>query len=161
MKIVLINVLMVIFMASCAHADVVYKINADVNHYVTYTSDKDNYGVVDKWSSPDETFLTAKGDCEDYVFLKREFLLREGIDNKDLLITYGTTSKGSHMILVVNSQDRFLALDNRFNQVVEFSSIEDFKPLYWFNERGAWLINDFNYGRKFKAEKAIARYLAL
>lgn len=148
-------------MSGCANSETIHQINTDVNHYIKYTPDRVQYGVDDKWASPYETFLTGRGDCEDYVFLKREFLIRAGFDKEDLLITFGTTQEGAHMMLVVREQDRFIALDNRNDSVLLLSAVQDFKPLYWFTEAGAWLVSDFKHGKEINADKAISRYLSL
>ncbi len=43
------------------------RINRSVNDNVKPMTDLEHWGVVEKWSYPDDGY----GDCEDYVLLKR------------------------------------------------------------------------------------------
>ena len=60
---------------------------ADVNNWVNNAvkpiTDLDHWGVVEKWSYPDDGY----GDCEDYVLLKRRMLIEAGWPREALLIT--------------------------------------------------------------------------
>ena len=47
------------------------RINKWVNDNVTPMTDLEHWGVVEKWSYPDDGY----GDCEDYVLLKRRMRL--------------------------------------------------------------------------------------
>ena len=46
-------------------------------------TDLEHWGVVERWNYPDD----GKGDCEDYVLLKRKILMNRGISPANLLIT--------------------------------------------------------------------------
>ena len=65
-----------------AWADLV-RINKWVNDDVKPMTDLDHWGVVEKWSYPDDGY----GDCEDYVLLKRRMLIEAGWPREALLIT--------------------------------------------------------------------------
>ncbi len=47
------------------------RINERVNDTVKPLTDIEHWGVAERWNYPDDGF----GDCEDYVLLKREFIL--------------------------------------------------------------------------------------
>ena len=47
-------------------------------------SDLAQWGVIDRWSTPLETFATRHGDCEDYAIAKCVALRQAGVDDEDL-----------------------------------------------------------------------------
>src|SRR5262249_19405331 len=59
------------------------RINRKVNETIKPMTDLDHYGVVEKWTYPDDGY----GDCEDYVLLKRKLLMEAGWPREALLIT--------------------------------------------------------------------------
>src|SRR5262249_6996714 len=59
------------------------RINKWVNEAIKPVTDLEHWGVVEKWSYPDDGY----GDCEDYVLLKRRMLIQAGWPREALLIT--------------------------------------------------------------------------
>src|SRR5262245_14076779 len=59
------------------------RVNKWVNDTIQPVTDLEQWGVVEKWSYRD----TGKGDCEDYVLLKRRMLMQAGWPREALLIT--------------------------------------------------------------------------
>jgi predicted transglutaminase-like cysteine proteinase len=59
------------------------RINKWVNDTVKPITDLEHWGVVERWSYPDDGY----GDCEDYVLLKRRMLMQSGWPRQALLIT--------------------------------------------------------------------------
>ena len=59
------------------------KVNDWVNNSIQPMTDLDHWGVVERWNYPDD----GKGDCEDYVLLKRRMLMQAGWPREALLIT--------------------------------------------------------------------------
>src|SRR5579862_3315707 len=55
------------------------RINRAVNFAIYPTSDQQQWGVPDHWSSPFETLRTGRGDCEDYAIVKYVALLEAGM----------------------------------------------------------------------------------
>src|SRR3954453_8331472 len=49
-------------------------VNDRVNAAVEPVTDEDNYGTIEYWSYP----ANGKGDCEDYVLMKRKLLIDAG-----------------------------------------------------------------------------------
>src|SRR5262245_40105694 len=58
-------------------------VNSRVNAAIEPITDQDNYGVAEFWSYP----TNGRGDCEDYVLLKRKLLIDAGWPRSALLIT--------------------------------------------------------------------------
>ena len=76
------------------------RINKWVNDNVTPMTDLEHWGVVEKWSYPDDGY----GDCEDYVLLKRRMLMEAGWPRAALLITVVREKNGNgHAVLTVIS----------------------------------------------------------
>ena len=93
-------------------------INAWVNQTIRPMTDLDHYGVVEKWTYPDDGY----GDCEDYVLLKRRMLLEAGWPREALLITVVSDRHGDgHAVLTVKSDRGEFVLDNQTNNVVLWS----------------------------------------
>lgn len=94
------------------------RINRRVNAAVEPVTDQELYGVEELWTYPTE----GKGDCEDYVLLKRRLLVEAGWPVQALLITVVRDLKGDgHAVLTVVTDKGDYALDNQ---------IDDVKP--WF-----------------------------
>jgi predicted transglutaminase-like cysteine proteinase len=88
-------------------------INRGVNAAVQPVTDMELYGVEEKWTYP-----TDKGDCEDYVLLKRRMLMEAGWPRQALLITVVRDLKGDgHAVLSVVTDRGDYALDNQADDV--------------------------------------------
>ena len=78
----------------------------------------DHWGVVENWSYPDD----GKGDCEDYVLLKRRMLMQAGWPREALLITVVRDKKGDgHAVLTVKTDKGDFILDNQEEQILLWS----------------------------------------
>ena len=76
------------------------RVNDWVNDSIAPMTDMEHWGVVEKWSYPDD----GKGDCEDYVLLKRRMLMQAGWPREALLITVVRDKKGDgHAVLTVKT----------------------------------------------------------
>lgn len=94
------------------------KVNKWVNDTIQPVTDLDQWGVVEKWSYPD----TGRGDCEDYVLLKRRMLIQAGWPREALLITVVRDKKGEgHAVLTVKTDKGDLILDNQEERVLLWS----------------------------------------
>ena len=86
------------------------RINKWVNETIKPITDMDNWGVVEKWSYPED----GKGDCEDYVLLKRRMLMQAGWPREALLITVVRERNGDgHAVLTVKTDKGEFILDNQ------------------------------------------------
>ncbi len=94
------------------------RVNKWVNDTIQPVTDMDQWGVVEKWSYPD----TGKGDCEDYVLLKRRMLMQAGWPREALLITVVRDKKGDgHAVLTVKTDRGDFVLDNQAEPVLLWS----------------------------------------
>jgi predicted transglutaminase-like cysteine proteinase len=83
-------------------------VNATVNTMIRPVTDQELWGKEEVWSYP-----SNKGDCEDYVLLKRKLLMKAGIAENNLLITVVRQSDGSgHAVLTVSTDQGDYVLDN-------------------------------------------------
>ena len=84
------------------------EINAAVNSMIRPVTDQELWGKEEVWSYP-----VNKGDCEDYVLLKRKLLMRAGVAENNLLITVVRQADGSgHAVLTVSTDQGDYVLDN-------------------------------------------------
>ncbi len=91
------------------------RVNSWVNDTVQPITDLDQWGVVERWSYPDNGY----GDCEDYVLLKRRLLLQAGWPREALLITVVRDDKDEgHAVLTVKTDRGEFILDNQVESVL-------------------------------------------
>jgi predicted transglutaminase-like cysteine proteinase len=106
-----------VVLTSKAWRDLV-QVNAWVNNTIKPITDLDHWGVVEKWSYPDDGY----GDCEDYVLLKRRMLLQAGWPREALLITVVRDKKDEgHAVLTVKTDKGDFVLDNQAESIVLWS----------------------------------------
>jgi len=103
--------------------NLLYQVNTYVNGKIAPVSDLDLYGQPEYWAYPSDA-----GDCEDYLLLKRRYLMRLGFPADTLLITVVLDEKQEgHAVLTVTTGDGDYVLDNRRNEIQRWS---DFKYTY-------------------------------
>lgn len=91
------------------------RINRFVNERIKPLTDLEHYGVVEKWTYPEDGY----GDCEDYVLLKRKMLIQLGWPREALLITVVRDKKGDgHSVLTVRTNKGEFILDNQVEQIL-------------------------------------------
>jgi predicted transglutaminase-like cysteine proteinase len=94
------------------------RINKWVNDTIKPMTDMDHWGVIERWSYPDDGY----GDCEDYVLLKRRMLMQAGWPRQALLITVVRDTKGEgHAVLTVKTDKGEYILDNQEEQILLWS----------------------------------------
>jgi predicted transglutaminase-like cysteine proteinase len=115
-----------IVLSSDAWRDLV-RINDWVNSQIKPLTDLEHWGVVERWSYPDDGY----GDCEDYVLLKRKMLMKAGWPRQALLITVVRDQNGDgHAVLTVKTDKGEFILDNQNEQILLWS-----KTVYHFIKR--------------------------
>jgi predicted transglutaminase-like cysteine proteinase len=88
-------------------------INRSVNHEIEPMTDIELYGMTDYWTVP-----STKGDCEDYVLLKRKRLLALGWPPSSLLITVVRDERGEgHAVLTARTMQGDFILDNKTDEI--------------------------------------------
>jgi predicted transglutaminase-like cysteine proteinase len=94
------------------------RVNKWVNDAIKPMTDLEHWGVVEKWSYPDDGY----GDCEDYVLLKRRLLISAGWPREALLITVVRDKKDEgHAVLTVKTDRGEFILDNQAEDVLPWS----------------------------------------
>ena len=94
------------------------RINLWVNTHVKPMTDMDHWGVVDRWNYPDDGY----GDCEDYVLLKRRFLIQLGWPREALLVTVVLNQNEGHAVLTVTTDKGDYVLDNEKEDILLWSN---------------------------------------
>ena len=90
------------------------RVNDLVNSQIQPVTDQELYNVPEHWTYPQ-----AKGDCEDYVLLKKHYLARLGWPKEALLITVVLDEQGAgHAVLTVATDLGDLVLDNQNARVL-------------------------------------------
>ena len=90
------------------------KINDYVNSNVEPVTDQDLYKVAEHWTYPE-----AKGDCEDYVLLKKHYLTEMGWPPEVLLITVVLDQQNAgHAVLTVKTDLGDFVLDNQNTDIL-------------------------------------------
>ena len=85
------------------------RVNRSINAQIAPVTDIELYGVEEHWTYP-----VDRGDCEDYVLLKRRTLISLGWDASALLVTVVRDLKGAgHAVLTVATDRGDLVLDNQ------------------------------------------------
>jgi predicted transglutaminase-like cysteine proteinase len=88
-------------------------VNRAVNHEIEPVTDIELYGLTDYWTIP-----TTKGDCEDYVLLKRKRLMALGWPASALLITVVRDERGDgHAVLTARTMEGDFILDNKTDEI--------------------------------------------
>jgi predicted transglutaminase-like cysteine proteinase len=97
------------------------RVNTWVNEHILPLTDLEHWGVVERWSYPDDGY----GDCEDYVLLKRRMLMQSGWPRQALLITVVRDRKGEgHAVLTVKTDKGEFILDNEDERILLWSDTD-------------------------------------
>lgn len=92
------------------------EVNESVNHTIISTTDRQLYGEDEYWTIP-----TTAGDCEDFVLLKRQMLMQDGVEESSLLITVVHDENGEgHAVLTIPTPEGDLVLDNRRDAILHW-----------------------------------------
>src|SRR5918994_6509341 len=91
------------------------RINRWANDNIEPITDMEHWGVVERWDYPEDGY----GDCEGYVLLKRQLLIKAGWPRSALLVTVVRDKKGDgHAVLTVKTDKGEFILDNQNESVV-------------------------------------------
>lgn len=93
-------------------------LNNKINREIEAVTDEDHWGVVDRWSLPDD----GKGDCEDYALLKRKRLAEAGVPRRAMLMTVVIDEENAgHAVLMIRTDRGDYILDNKRNAVLPWN----------------------------------------
>ncbi|BAS00729.1 hypothetical protein BV133_3135 [Blastochloris viridis] len=89
-------------------------INTEVNTRIQPATDIETYDRLEYWTYP-----VDRGDCEDYVLLKRHLLMEAGWPREALLITVVRDQRDDgHAVLTVRTDHGEFILDNQVTEVL-------------------------------------------
>lgn len=113
-------------------------VNREVNTTVQPVTDFELYGKPELWTYPTDN----KGDCEDYVLLKRRMLIERGFPESALLITVVRDENNEgHAVLTVRTDNGDFVLDNKRRDVMRWAETpytfvkrqSEKNPLLWIS----------------------------
>jgi predicted transglutaminase-like cysteine proteinase len=114
------------------------QVNSAVNTAVAPITDLELYGKAEVWAYPSAN----KGDCEDYVLLKRRALIQRGFPESTLLITVVRDENNEgHAVLTVRTDKGDFVLDNKRRDVMRWADTpytfvkrqSERNPLVWIS----------------------------
>jgi predicted transglutaminase-like cysteine proteinase len=123
---------------SAAKLEEIENVNDAVNAAVAPITDLELYGKPEVWAYPSGN----KGDCEDYVLLKRRLLVARGYPESALLITVVRDENNEgHAVLTVRTDHGDLILDNKRREVKRWADTpytfvkrqSERNPLVWIS----------------------------
>lgn len=92
--------------------------NNKINREIEAVTDQEHWGVVDRWDFPTD----GKGDCEDYVLLKRKRLAELGVPRRAMLATVVIDEENAgHAVLMIRTDRGDYVLDNKRNAILPWS----------------------------------------
>lgn len=98
--------------------NLIRQVNTYVNRRVRPMTDQEIYNRPEVWEYP----VNGKGDCEDYVLLKKRYLEALGLPSEALMIAVVLDEKGGgHAVLLVRTDRGDFALDNRRNAILPWN----------------------------------------
>lgn len=90
-------------------------LNLKVNREIEPITDMDHWGVVERWDMAED----GKGDCEEYVNIKRKRLVEAGIPRRALRVVVVIDEENAgHAVLMLRTDKGDFILDNKRNAVL-------------------------------------------
>jgi predicted transglutaminase-like cysteine proteinase len=114
------------------------EINRAINLAIRPMSDMAQYGQIDVWSPPLDTFATGAGDCEDYAIAKFAALRLAGVSVEDLrIVVLRDLRHGEdHALVLARLDGHWLTLDNRRMAMIEDIDVRNHRPLFVLDAGG-------------------------
>lgn len=154
--------------AQAKQADTLNKLKLvnDFFNTIKYMTDMKHWNEIDYWASPIEFTGSGAGDCEDYAIAKYFTLIKVGIPESKLKITYvkllraNTQFEEAHMVLTYYHQSNSIpiVLDNVNKKLALASEREDLKPIYSFNANGLWEAKNKGKEDQFVGENKMSKW---
>lgn len=111
--------------AKLGKAEQLKEVNSLFNRFIKYGSDLSIYKKANFIASVEETVLSMRGDCDDYVMAKFQALKHLGFKNGDMSLLYSTESGVRHIKLVVKADSKKFVLDSYNMQFRELHKKEE------------------------------------
>jgi predicted transglutaminase-like cysteine proteinase len=123
-------------------------VNEWVNTHIQPMPDRAHRGRINVWAFAED----GRGDCKDYVLVKRQKLIEAGLPRESLLITVvQTTREQGHAVLIARTDHGDFVLDNLSPTVVIWSET----PYQFVERQSEWNPNAWFYidGRPPRADQ--------
>ena len=137
------------------------KVNRFMNK-TPFISDSLHWGKDDYWATPVEFLASDGGDCEDFAIAKYFTLIKLGIAENQLTLTYVKALRlnQAHMVLTYypTPGKEPLVLDNLIDDIEPSSKRTDLLPVYSFNGAGLWLAKQRNRGKMIGDSSRLKRW---
>jgi len=93
----------------------VTSVNVRVNNEIEPVTDMDHWGIIERWDMAED----GRGDCEEYVNIKRKRLVEAGIPRRALRIVVVIDEENAgHAVLMLRTDKGDFILDNKRNAVL-------------------------------------------
>jgi len=129
---------------------------------IPYIDDAIHWNQANYWATPMEFIASNGGDCEDYAIAKFFTLLKLGIPEDRLTLTYVKALRlnQAHMVLTYYPTPGAepLVLDNLVNAILPSSRRTDLLPIYSMNGSGLWLAKQRGKGKLVGGSERLSRW---
>ncbi len=89
--------------------------NVRINKEIEPVTDMDHWGVVERWDMAED----GRGDCEEYVLIKRKRLVEAGVPRRALRVVVVIDEENAgHAVLMLRTDKGDFILDNKRNAVL-------------------------------------------
>jgi predicted transglutaminase-like cysteine proteinase len=136
-----------------------------VNHFLNtmhFVDDTLHWKQPDYWATPVEFVASNGGDCEDFAIAKFFTLIKLGIPEDRLTLTYvkAVRLNQAHMVLTYYPAPGAepLVLDNLIDTIVPSSQRSDLLPIYSLNGSGLWLAKQRGKGKLVGGSDRLKRW---
>jgi predicted transglutaminase-like cysteine proteinase len=130
-----------------------------------FIDDEIHWKKVDYWATPIEFLASEGGDCEDFAIAKYFTLIKLGIPEDRLTLTYVKALRlnKAHMVLTYYPFPGAepLVLDNLIETINPSSQRADLLPVYSLNGAGLWLAKQRGKGKMIGSSDRLKRWREL
>jgi predicted transglutaminase-like cysteine proteinase len=129
---------------------------------LTFIDDSLHWNTSDYWATPTEFLASRGGDCEDFAIAKYFTLIKLGIPEEQLTLTYVKALRlnQAHMVLTYYPTPGAvpLVLDNLNSAILPSSKRSDLLPVYSLNGSGLWLAKQRGKGKMIGSSGRLQRW---
>jgi len=132
---------------------------------MAFVDDDIHWQKADYWATPIEFLASEGGDCEDFAIAKYFTLIKLGIAEERLTLTYVKAMRlnKAHMVLTYYPSPGAepLVLDNLIETIQPSSQRTDLLPVYSLNGSGLWLAKQRGKGKMIGDSDRLKRWREL
>lgn len=129
---------------------------------MTFVDDEVHWNKADYWATPVEFLASGGGDCEDFAIAKYFTLIKLGMEEERLTLTYVKALRlnKAHMVLTYTATPGAepLVLDNLIDAIRPSSQRTDLLPVYSLNGSGLWLAKQRGKGKMIGGSERLERW---